>query len=397
MAKKRISRTEQLFGETEFITAVFARQHEGTQKHVPMEDLVPNRFNPRRSYSKEGLRELVHSMETYGFIGALDGRVLPDGRVELAYGSRRLLAAKTANLRRIPVLLHDWDDDQMRLITLVDNLSQAQLTLADEADAIGYLDQELNLTVQEISTTLRKPRAWVQDRLALHEAPEDVKQMVAENSAMLHSARFVARIQDEAVRLTLRDRVLQQRLSPIQVQLAVQKIERGCSVNDALTAAGLAESAGGRTKAHQSRVIPPIAEAVIAASGSERPSERGTSDPTDRVTDRSPSMPVRARESSGGEWPAQHTLQAQASSAALPQTAPQDPHAENGSANQHAYYGISDESSSSIQLLSLAVDALDNFDPCAICAMDTRGIQDILRRIEDRAGALHDELTSESR
>ena len=66
MAKKRISRTEQLFGETEFITAVFARQHEGTQKHVPMEDLVPNRFNPRRSYSKEGLRELVHSMETYG-------------------------------------------------------------------------------------------------------------------------------------------------------------------------------------------------------------------------------------------------------------------------------------------------------------------------------------------
>jgi len=394
MAKKRIDRTEQLFGETESITTAFAQQHEGTQQHVPIEDLVPNRFNPRRSYSQEGLRELVHSMEAYGFIGALDGRPLPDGRVELAYGSRRLLAAKAAELRHIPVFLHDWNDDQMRLITLVENLSQVHLTLTDEADAIGRLNQELNLTLQEISTDLRKPQSWIQDRLALHEAPEDVQQMVAENGETLRSVQSMASIQDEAIRLTLRDSVLQQRLSPTQVQLAVQKIERGCSVSDALAIVGLAQKAETRTETHQSRMIFPGAEAVIATSRSGRAPEAPPDHVPDRATDGNPSVPIRAQIDSGSvkEQPALHTRQTQTLSAPTPPHVSGGAQFENKAANRRAYRGISDDSSQSMQLLLLALDALDNYIPCAICPDDTQEILDLLRRIENKASALHDEL-----
>ena len=123
MAKKHIAGTDRLFEETERVTAIFARGDDVPQQFVPLPRLVPNRFNPRQNYSRETLNELVQSMQTYGFIGALDGRELPDGRVELAYGSRRLLAAKAVNIAAIPVFLHQWDDEQMRFIALIENLS----------------------------------------------------------------------------------------------------------------------------------------------------------------------------------------------------------------------------------------------------------------------------------
>ena len=238
MAKKRIQGTDRLFEETEAVTSSFSQAEEPAQrsvpKSVPIHLLVPNRHNPRQAYSKETLEELARSIAEYGFIGALDGRELPDGRVELAYGSRRLLAARMAGIQAVPVFLHDWHDEQMRFLSLVENLAREDLAPIDEVVAVGQMHDDLGLSTREISRRIGQPRSWVQDRLALVKAPGDVKGMVAERPDTLRAARFVARLTDEKARLALRAKILAQEITTRQVQQVVQQIEAGTPAADAL-------------------------------------------------------------------------------------------------------------------------------------------------------------------
>jgi ParB/RepB/Spo0J family partition protein len=166
MTKKRIPGTDRLFEETEALTAAFVDQQAGVARPVPIDRLVPSRFNPRKTYAPEDQEELVRSMRRHGFIGTLDGRELPDGRVELAYGSRRLLAAQAAGVRAIPVALHDWSDAHMCLVSLAENLARRDLPLSDEVAILRRVRDELGLGVEEIGQAIGKPASWVCERVA---------------------------------------------------------------------------------------------------------------------------------------------------------------------------------------------------------------------------------------
>ncbi len=233
--RKRIERTDQIFKESELITAVFAEREKAAQRPIPLDSLVPNRFNPRQDYSKESLDELIQSMQEHGFIGALDGRELPDGRVELAYGSRRLLAARAAGIQTIPVFLHDWDDNELLFVSLVENLIREDLTPYEQAEIVGRMHEELEFSVREIARKTSKPKSWVEDRLALYRAPQDVKKMVAARPDTLRAASYISRIPDEETRSVLEDRVIKERVTARQVQQAVQQVaEEEVPVEEAL-------------------------------------------------------------------------------------------------------------------------------------------------------------------
>jgi ParB/RepB/Spo0J family partition protein len=183
MAKKRILRTEELFAETEEVAAALVGQVGGGPQHVAIDRLVPNRYNSRQTYPLDAQRELTRSMREHGFIGSLDGRQLADGRIELAYGSRRLLAARDAGLRTVPVALHDWSDAEMCFVSLAENLARQQLQPEDEAELILRLRDGLGLDGMAIASRSGRPGQWVEERLAAGDAsdtsPED------EESAML--------------------------------------------------------------------------------------------------------------------------------------------------------------------------------------------------------------------
>lgn len=235
MSKKRIEGLDEVFSESEMITSVFAERERAVQKPIPVDSLVPNRFNPRRNYEREALDELVRSIQEHGFIGALDGRQLPDGRIELAYGSRRLLAAKTAGIRSIPVFLHDeWDDHQLLFIALVENLVREDLSPQEEAETVGRLHEQLGLSVREIVRRTSKPKSWVEDRLALFHAPDDVKEMVAQRADAVRVANYIARLPDEESRRQLADRVVKEKMTTRQVQRAVQQVSQGKPVQKAV-------------------------------------------------------------------------------------------------------------------------------------------------------------------
>ena len=103
--------------------------------------------------------------ETVTIEGGDKRRDLPDGRVELAYGSRRLLAAKAADIQAIPVFLHDWDDDELLFISLTENLIREDLTPHEQAQTVGQMHETLGFSIREIARRTGKPKSWVEDRL----------------------------------------------------------------------------------------------------------------------------------------------------------------------------------------------------------------------------------------
>lgn len=96
--KRRVDKADPLLAESAALAALLGAREEAEEHWVPVEQLVPNHYNPRQQYDPVSLQELADSMREHGFLGALDGRRLDDGRVEVAYGSRRLLADRKSTV-----------------------------------------------------------------------------------------------------------------------------------------------------------------------------------------------------------------------------------------------------------------------------------------------------------
>jgi ParB/RepB/Spo0J family partition protein len=227
-------RTREVFDEIQGLGDVLGSRETASWENAPLGLLVPNRFNPRQDHSPEALEELVGSMREHGFVGALDGRRLDDGRIELGYGARRLLAARTAGLQAIPVFVHAWDDHQMRRIALAENLFRQDLNPLELADSVGELYELEGLSERDFAKRLGKHRTWVQDQLALSRAPQDVREMVAQRPDTVRAARVISRLDDAETRITLRERILAEELTTRQVHRVVQSIEAGKPLRGAL-------------------------------------------------------------------------------------------------------------------------------------------------------------------
>jgi len=228
---KKPTITGEILEESEALERLIGARERAALHDVLIEDIDPNPFNPRQDFAVE---DLVASMREHGFIGALDGR-LREGRVQLGYGSRRLLAAKEAGIERLPIYLHDdWDDQQMLVIALVENVQREDLTPLQEATSVGQMHQNLGWSVREIARRTGKPKSWVQDALALSSAPGDVKAMVSERPDSIRQARFIARLPAEKDRRFLEEKVLARELTTAQVVEMVQTVEEGQDVEKAV-------------------------------------------------------------------------------------------------------------------------------------------------------------------
>jgi ParB family chromosome partitioning protein len=228
---KKPTITGEILEESEALERLIGARERAALHDVLIEDIDPNPFNPRQDFAVE---DLVASMREHGFIGALDGR-LREGRVQLGYGSRRLLAAKEAGIERLPVYLHDdWDDQQMLVIALVENVQREDLTPLQEATSVGQMHQNLGWSVREIARRTGKPKSWVQDALSLFRAPGDVKTMVSERPDSIRQARFIARLPEEKDRRFLEEKVLARELTTAQVVEMVQTVEEGQDVEKAV-------------------------------------------------------------------------------------------------------------------------------------------------------------------
>jgi ParB family chromosome partitioning protein len=148
----------------------------------------PNRYQPRRKFSEEELKELSWSIKEQGVIQPVIVRKNRNG-YELIAGERRLKASKMAGLRKIPVMVKDISEKEILQMSIVENIQRQDLNPMEEAEAYKRLMSEFKITQEQTAKTIGKSRPAVANFLRLCRLPEQVKARLRDNTLSMGHAR----------------------------------------------------------------------------------------------------------------------------------------------------------------------------------------------------------------
>jgi ParB family chromosome partitioning protein len=162
-------------------------------KDVPIEQLHPNPWQPRRSFDEAAARELADSVKANGVLQPILVRRHPQrsGEFEIVAGERRWRAAQLARLHEVPVVIRDLSDAQSLEMALVENLQRQDLEALEEAEAYQRLIEEFSNSQEDVARAVGKSRSHVANTLRLLTLPDSVKAMLAEHRISAGHARAV--------------------------------------------------------------------------------------------------------------------------------------------------------------------------------------------------------------
>lgn len=162
-------------------------------KDVPIEQLHPNPWQPRRSFDEAAAQELAESVKANGVLQPILVRRHPQrsGEFEIVAGERRWRAAQLARLHEVPVVIRDLSDGQSLEMALVENVQRQDLEALEEAEAYQRLIEEFSHSQEDVARVVGKSRSHVANTLRLLTLPEPVKAMLAEHRISAGHARAV--------------------------------------------------------------------------------------------------------------------------------------------------------------------------------------------------------------
>jgi ParB family chromosome partitioning protein len=182
---------------------------------LPIDLIERGRYQPRRSFDPDSLRELADSIAAQGVIQPIVVRPIAQERYEIVAGERRWRASQQAGLSEIPVVVREVDEQTAIAIALIENIQRDDLNPLEEASALQRLLAEFGLTHQQVAEAVGKSRTTVTNLLRLLELNDDVKQYLQDGGLEMGHARAL---------LGLR--------GPQQSEAAGQVVSRGLSVRE---------------------------------------------------------------------------------------------------------------------------------------------------------------------
>lgn len=201
-------------------------------RSIPIAQIRPNPFQPRRDFKPEELADLENSIRASGLLQPVSVRPRPDGAFELVAGERRFRAASRLGWTDIPAIVKPLNDREMLTFALIENLQRADLNPLDEALGFQRLIEEFSLTQQQVADAVGKDRSTVANLLRILQLPEGIKRLVRDGQISLGHARALLAMPNERLML----------------ETARQVVERGLSVREAERIAQEARPADGRQK-----------------------------------------------------------------------------------------------------------------------------------------------------
>jgi ParB family chromosome partitioning protein len=155
--------------------------------YCPIEDIRPNRYQPRTMFSQEELDRLRDSIAQQGVLQPLLVRHL-DGVYELIAGERRLRAAKAAGLFTVPVVVKNLTDEQVLEVSIIENIQRENLNVLEEAEAYFRLIDEFGYTQEKVAQKIGKNRSTIANLLRLRSLPKEIKEsLLTEKITMGHA------------------------------------------------------------------------------------------------------------------------------------------------------------------------------------------------------------------
>ncbi len=198
---------------------------------VPIEDIIPNRFQPRLAFDEEGLKELSESIKQHGVIQPLVLRRLGN-KFEIIAGERRYKASTMAGLRTVPAIISNIDDNQSAEIALVENIQRRNLTPIEEAKSYKNLLDRGYMTQEQLAEKMGVSQSSIANKLRLLNLAPEVQDALLQEKISERHARSLLALPKEEQAAWLK-KILTKRLTVRQLDLEIKK-EKGGLVEEPL-------------------------------------------------------------------------------------------------------------------------------------------------------------------
>jgi ParB family chromosome partitioning protein len=193
-------------------------------QRLPLDLIQRGRYQPRREFDADSLRELADSIAAQGVIQPVVVRPVENDRYELIAGERRWRAAQQAGLEEIPVVIKDVTEEAAMAMGLIENIQREDLNPLEEANALSRLLLEFGLTHQEVAKAVGKSRTTVTNLLRLLELNEEVKTLLESGRLEMGHARCLLGLKDEA-QTRAANQVAAQGLSVRETERLVRRLQ----------------------------------------------------------------------------------------------------------------------------------------------------------------------------
>jgi ParB/RepB/Spo0J family partition protein len=185
---------------------------------VDIDGIEPNPEQPRLAMDQAALDELAASIREHGVLQPILVRPIGPTTYQLIAGERRWRASKLAGLDTIPALIEEIDDDTALEISIIENLQREDLSPLDEAAMYERMVTDHGYSVRKLADKLGKDKGYVENRLRLADAPDEVRELVSLRKDTLSHAYELMKVQDPKKRRRLADQVARGELTLIKLR-----------------------------------------------------------------------------------------------------------------------------------------------------------------------------------
>lgn len=190
---------------------------EDVLREVEIEKIVPNKYQPRREFTEEKIKELAESIKQNGLLQSITVRDMENGFYELIAGERRLRALKYLNYPTTKAIVKELTDEQMATLALIENIQREELTPIEEAIAYQDLLRINNLTQDELAKSLGKTQATVANKLRLLKLSDKVIDAINSKKITERHGRAMVKLEHKAQEKIL-NQILTQSLNVSQTE-----------------------------------------------------------------------------------------------------------------------------------------------------------------------------------
>lgn len=192
-------------------------------RQIPVEQIVPNPYQPRTVFDDEKIDELCQTIRTHGLIQPIVVR-MRDGHFELIAGERRLRATKKLGMDRIPAIVKDFNDTQTASIALIENLQREGLTAIEEAIAYQKLIDLHNLTQESLAQRLGKGQSTIANKLRLLHLPQEIQDALLSRQVTERHARALIPLKDNDLQLKVLHEIMERDWNVKQTEVRVKQL-----------------------------------------------------------------------------------------------------------------------------------------------------------------------------
>ena len=192
-------------------------------QYINIHDIMPNANQPRKTFNEEKIEELSKSIKEHGIIQPIVVRKKNAG-YEIVAGERRWRASMKAELTEVPCLIRELSDEQNMLIAIIENMQREDLNPVEEAEGLNQMIVTFGMTQEQVSKSVGKSRPYIANALRLLKLPEYIKDNMAEGKLSAAHGRTLVTVEDEAIRKSICNKIIEEGLSVRAVEKLVSEI-----------------------------------------------------------------------------------------------------------------------------------------------------------------------------